>query len=103
MTASPDIHAESAHCSEAERITGVGLLTDEGELWSLPKPNRHCHLFALAAFQGNQADPCRQGFTTNTGRFVGREEAKKIVRASGQDYTVSFCGPDPALYSEDVW
>lgn len=84
-----------------ERITGVALLTDEGELWSLPKPSRHCHLFALAAFQNNQADPCKQGFTTNTGRYVGREEAVSI--ATGARQLIRKTDPPSQLFSEDVW
>ena len=87
---------------DIERITGVALLTDEGELWSLPKPNRHCHLFALAAFQSNHADPCRQGFTTNLGRYVSREEASRIADAAGQ--ILRRTGSNTIqLFSEDVW
>ena len=84
-----------------ERITGVALLTDEGELWSLPKPSRHCHLFALAAFQGNHADPCKQGFTTNTGRFVSREEGVGIATAAKQ--LIRKTNPPSQLFSEDLW
>ncbi|MGX1786813.1 hypothetical protein ACWIGM_08760 [Bosea sp. NPDC055332] len=84
-----------------ERITGVALLTAEGELWSLPKPNRHCNLFALAAFQGNHADPCTQGFTTDIGRFVGREEAVGIATEARQ--LIRKTDPPSQLFSEDLW
>lgn len=86
-----------------ETITGVALLCDDGRLFALPRPHRHFHLFAIAAFVGNQADPCTQGFMTSAGRFVGRTEAKEIVRASDQDYNVGFASSNPELYSEDVW
>ena len=63
-----------------ERITGVALLTEDGRLFALPKPNRHGNLFALADFYGQDAEPCRQGFATSTGRFVDRTEAMTIAR-----------------------
>ena len=48
--------------------------------------------------EGNLAG-CNQGFLTSTGRFVGREEAKKIAVAVGQ------CSDDgrPGLFSEDIY
>lgn len=85
----------------SERITGVALLREDGAMWSLPVPNRHCHLFALAAFQGVRADPCKQGFTTSAGRYVGREEALAIAQAAGQPIRKN--GKLHELYSEDLW
>jgi hypothetical protein len=75
----------------SETITGVAVLTNDGCLWSLPKPNRHCHIFALAAFVGKSAEPGKQGFTTSGGRFVDRMEAAQIAGKAGK------------LYSEDLW
>ena len=84
-----------------ERITGVALLTDDGALWSLPKPARHGKLFALAAYSGVNAEPCLQGFTTSAGRFVGRIEARKIADAMGQ--ILAGARSHSELYSEDIW
>lgn len=85
-----------------EEITGVALLTKDGALWSLPKPHRHHHIFALAAFIGSSAEPGTQGFTTSFGRFVTRKEAIPIANDSGQnkrtDRDVMM-----ELYSEDLW
>ena len=63
----------------SERITGVALLSEDGRMWSLPKPARHYHLYALAAFQGADPLPCEEGFTNGAGRFLTRSEAKQAV------------------------
>lgn len=90
--------------TSAETITGVALLHDNGALIALPRPSRHHHLFALAAFMAaGDFNDARQGFMTSTGRYVGREEAKEIVKAAGQDFKVGLARTDPKLYSEDVW
>lgn len=87
-----------------ETISGVALLHENGMMIALPRPSRHFHLFALAAFMGaGDFNDAKQGFATSAGRFVGREEAKQLVEASGQDYKVGFCSRDPKLYSEDLW
>jgi hypothetical protein len=45
-----------------------------------------------------------QGFLTSTGRFVDREEAKHIARATGQYRHREGRSADwHELYSEDVW
>jgi hypothetical protein len=89
--------------SSAETITGVAFLCNDGRVFALPRPHRHHHLFSLAAFVGDNADPCDQGFMTSAGRYVGREEAQNIARAAGQPFTASGGRSDPKLYSEDVW
>lgn len=89
--------------SELERITGVAILREEGEMIALPRPHRHHHLYALAAFAGFSADggPDTQGFTTNTGRFVHRKEALAIAQAA--DQPLRKHGNIHELYSEDLW
>lgn len=86
-----------------ETITGVAFLCDDGRVFALPRPHRHHHLFSLAAFVGDHADPCDQGFMTSKGRYVGREEALRICIASGQPNRRSGNPSDTRLYSEDVW
>lgn len=101
MTASPTpFFAKPANKSDGERITGVALLTSDGRLFALPRPNRHFNLFAIAAFQGLDSEPCTQGFVTNAGRFVDRKEAAVIGKAAGQydEWPVRV-----ELYSEDLW
>ena len=43
-----------------------------------------------------------QGFITSTGRYVGREEARQIVRESGQPMT-DEPHQEKYLFSEDLW
>jgi len=43
-----------------------------------------------------------QGFVTDTGRFVDREEGHLIAKAAGQ--IIRRCGGDHhTLYSENLW
>lgn len=83
-----------------ETITGVALLREDGAMWSLPAPARHANLFALASFQGADAEPCRQGFTTSQGRFVDRNYALCLAQEAGQTIRAGYGGE---LYSEDLW
>jgi hypothetical protein len=88
----------------AETITGVAMIYDDGRVFALPRPHRHHHLYALAAFLGQQPTAEHDtGFTTSTGRYVGREEAQRICAAAGQPNRRSGSPTDPKLYSEDVW
>lgn len=86
-----------------ERITGVAIMDDDGRLWSLPAPARHGTIYALAAFMRESAEGplSGQGFTTNTGRFVGREEAVGIATDARQ--LIRKTDPPDQLFSEDVW
>jgi hypothetical protein len=86
-----------------ETITGVALLCDDGRMFALPRPHRHHHLFSLAAFIGQDPLQHDQGFTTSTGRYVGREEAQRICIAAGQPNRRSGNDCDTRLFSEDVW
>lgn len=87
----------------AETITGVALLYDDGRVIALPRPHRHFHLYALAAFVSQQPVGHDSGFTTSSGRYVGREEAQRIAIAAGQPFKRSGSQTDPKLYSEDMW
>lgn len=89
------------HNRPGESITGVGLLSEDDGLWSLPRPARHATLFALAVFRDTYADPCRQGFTTSAGRFVDRIEARRIAEANGQISPTARSSIE--LLSEDIW
>lgn len=86
-----------------ETITGVAILTEDGALWALPKPNRHHHIFALAALTGKPADPGTQGFTTSFARFVDRKEALSLAKASNQILESQSGNSLNELYSEDLW
>lgn len=86
-----------------ERITGVALLTSDGRMVALPGPHRHHHLYATCALLG--IDPDHEGhdsgFTTNSGRYVTREEGVGIATNARQ--LIRKTDPPSQLFSEDVW
>lgn len=85
-----------------EYITGVAILCTDGGMIALPKPSRHHHLFALAAFMNEHTVALgEQGFTTSAGRFVDRSYALVLAFEAGQP--ISKHGNPSQLYSEDLW
>lgn len=88
-----------------EKIVGVAMLLRDGEVLKKPKPNRHHNIFR-DYFEEHGTGPFgpTQGFITNRGRFVDREEAWKIAEAAGQLIErAPTDGRGGTLYSEDVW
>lgn len=105
-------------------IVGVAVRNPEtGEVRSLPRPARHCNLFAeyntsadWVAFcaergwpdfagQGWPAAEVRhwdQGFVDEGGRWLDRQEAAAHVIACGQPLRSSELLP-VGLFSEDLW
>lgn len=82
----------------------VAAAVYHGVIWSLPKPARHhtiVHTMAkLEEGMAMRAHPDNQGFVTNTGRFVNRQEAYGIAYKAGQVRDTDTPGE---LYSEDLW
>jgi hypothetical protein len=73
-----------------------------GIIASLPAPARHGDVLRKL-WDFNQTvvvGPDRQGFLTNTGRYVNRRDAAVIALAARQ---VDKLMTDPDLYSEDLW
>lgn len=76
---------------------------------SLPRPARHHHIFHSADTAGLSRCHFNQGFLTSDGRFVEREEARRIAEAANQLIAcqgadgVPFVRQHPELFSEDVW
>lgn len=87
----------------ADVITGVAILGKAGAMVALPKPHRHHHIYALAAFLGLDLDNGRQGFVTSNGSFVDRREAFRLVSTHGQTSRRSGNSNSEELFSEDVW
>ena len=89
---------------EEERIVAAAHLIN-GITYSMPKPARHhTILHALDRHQQDlaiEAGPDSQGFLTNTGRFVSREEGAQIAVAAGQIDKPKYGAT--TLYSEDLW
>lgn len=88
-------------------ITHVAIRFN-GVVWSLPRPYRHGHVQAIYALLwrpemrqprgGGDGDD--QGFLDEDGKFLTREEAEVVARASGQ-LTKPIIGGE--LTSEDLW
>lgn len=85
-------------------IVGVAIQSPTGQVWSLPAPNRHHHLFpVICDATGMKFVPSswQQGFVTNDGQFVGRIPARVIAHEAGQ--LLPRASKRVELFSEDVW
>ena len=80
---------------EIERIE-VSAVLHEGSVYT---GKRHGDAIRAAVeATGKKPVTGKQGFVTNTGRFVSREEAVKIALAAGQ-----ITEAKDKLFSEDLW
>lgn len=82
---------------QQELIVSAAIRCD-GVIVSVERPGRHGNCINFLWRRG--VDQSDQGFLTNRGRFVGREEAAEIVQASGQG---SKRDDINGLFSEDMW
>lgn len=86
----------------SERIAGAAILIGDLVI-TMPPPARHHTILHEMDRQGLdplQGIPDRQGFVTDTGRFVRRTDAAAIAIKAGQ-ITETRWGPE--LFSEDLW
>lgn len=82
------------------RIVAAAIRAN-GLVMSMPRPARHCHIMAaMPARMARAVRPDDQGFLTDTGEFLGREQALDVARHAKQlkREVNSF-----ELYSEDLW
>lgn len=92
-----------------ERITAAALRTPMMLVVTLPAPARHHDVLGAmhaAGFDRTTVLSSTQGFLTSEARFVGREEAYAIARASGQMVAMPFgvgVSFGERLFSEDLW
>lgn len=88
-----------------ERIAAAACIF-RGGVVSLPPPARHHTIMRhLVDTYPDAPRPvvgggAAQGFVTDTGRYVEREEAGRIALAAGQTPALQW---GPPLYSEDLW
>lgn len=81
------------------RIVAAAIVY-KGKTYSLPAPNRHHNVIWLIHDEtGDTNIQGTQGFLTDTGKFVGRKQAKAIALKSEQ---ITETEHDD-LYSEDLW
>lgn len=87
-----------------ERIAAAAIKHGDGRVFQLPPPKRHTDVMCLMIDQDSWYDEEKQtqGFVTDLGRFVTREEALPIAQDAGQ--IIRRCGGDHyMLTSEGVW
>ena len=80
------------------KIIAAAIKLPSGNIVSLPKPSRHHDII------NNLERPCafEQGFLTDAGTFVTREEAYIIARNEGQ--ILFRCdGDEGRLFSDNLW
>lgn len=85
------------------RIECAALLTENGDIFSLPRPARHHDVIqhmVQRGFTEQQIALSEQGFTTDTLPFVRRPPAKRIAFKAGQLLKETH---PTQLFSEDVW
>jgi len=94
--------AIKARIDGQEELVVAAALRFPGFVVMVERPGRHGNcinpMYRLGMTHGEH------GFATNRGRFVDRQEAARIVKASGQGSTRDF-GPGypDSLFSEDMW
>lgn len=91
------------NCPARERIAAAAM-SWKGLIFTLPPPARHhtlCIAMNGAGLPQESHHPHNQGFLTNRGRWVDRQEGVKIATAAGQ--IIKKTGPAYELFSEDVW
>lgn len=88
----------------AETIDRAAIRHD-GVIYSVSRPGRHHNVIALMAKRPghcpSHCSPSKQGFTTSTGRFVGREDAMRIAQSAGQ--LIATPHISGKLFSEDLF
>jgi hypothetical protein len=99
------LHDETTNKAVTELIIGVAI--KQGDLMvCLPKPNRHHHCIRYAVQTlGLTARPIAaghglQGFYTDDGKYLTRQDAMIYAKANGQLINQN---PTKDLFSEDLW
>lgn len=84
-------------------IAAAAIRTDDGKIWSLPRPARHHDVIRLIRESGCKlpVGGDRQGFVLSNGKFARRKPALTIAIRSGQFLNGRVIGG--VLTSEDLW
>jgi len=79
----------------------------QGQIWSLPKPNRHNDVIRLIGttlgIKYVDARKRDQGFLDNEGNYLTRKESLAVAMAANQLTARATGHKLGELYSEDVW
>lgn len=86
-------------------LTHVAVRDTEGVVWSLPKPQRHHHVFQVMRMFGAEPregdDDFDQGFLDSNGRYLHRKAAFSNAVENDQIKGGKLIGS--ILTSEDLW
>lgn len=87
---------------KAERIEFAAIRDHDGKVYWVERPGRHGDVIRLMVNVGRPIPiNGKQGFVTDRGRFVDRQEACRLALACGQIDKPKF--QPNTLFSEDVW
>lgn len=87
--------------ARVEWIKAAAIKLSDSSVVTLPPPARHHNILRHMADRSWPHFNSFQGFVTNLGRFVDREEACVLAREAGQIKVKT--GPADKLFSEDLW
>jgi len=93
------IKLHEAEDSGKRFVYAVAIKSDLGEVYNIVAPARHHDVIAMMKKGG--VKPKEQGFLDDEGRFLNRQEARKVAEEAGQLLDRAIQSPD--LFSEDVW
>lgn len=84
-------------------VVAAAIRTDDGRVWSLPKPARHHDVIRMIHESGCelQVGGERQGFLMSNGYFARRKPALAFARRANQILNGRIIGG--VLTSEDLW
>lgn len=86
-------------------VETAAIKTDDGTVWTLPRPARHHDIIKHIRENGctGFVSGDRQGFILSDGRFVRRKPALNVARRNGQVKIEECHAPGIGLFSEDLW
>jgi hypothetical protein len=86
------------------RVQQCALRRETGEIFTLPRPNRHFHLIKAVVELGWELpiQQDQQGFLLEDGRWVRRKAALIFALTSGQVKEEDLISKN-TLLSEDLW
>ena len=83
-----------------KQVVAVAIRAN-GLIVSKPAPARHCHVLnAMPEKMARATKPSDQGFLSDTGIFLSREDALTVARNAGQLKKPTH---HKELFSEDLW
>lgn len=88
----------SCKCNEPERILHAAVLSEGGALTFFGKCHADCFYKGQAMGIKMSGKSAHQGFLTNKGNYLSREDAAKLAFSQGQ-----ITKPRSYLLSEDLW